>query len=429
MRPFQAADILLPAPWVELDGWAVLACDQYTSMPSYWEKAQLARKGRPSALDIILPECYLDKADTAARIEAIHANMHKVDNEVLLQKVHGFIYVERTTQSGTRRGLLGAVDLEAYSYEAGATPLVRPSEATVAARIPPRLAVRRGAVLESPHIMMLMDDFPRDLLGELALRKADFQPLYDTPLMLGGGRVAGWAITDEADIEAVEKSVEELSRPEVFRQKYPGASGAPFALAVGDGNHSLATAKAYWEELKQTLSEEERQNHPARFCLAEVCSVRCSALLVEPIHRAVFGIEPEEFCRLFEAFLKGKQALAQKEERQRFRILGKHGDQISVLCASDAVHPLAVGTLEAFLAVLCEQKPDIRVDYIHGEAALQALVAQEGAVGVLLPNFEKQDLLRGVAEGGVLPKKTFSMGIAEEKRYYLECRRIVPSRQ
>lgn len=426
MRPFKAADILLPAPWVELDGWAVLACDQYTSMPSYWKRVQQAREGRPSALDIILPECDLDQPDTPARIEAIHANMRKAEREVLQQKVHGFVYVERTTQSGVRRGLLGAVDLEAYSYEAGAAPLVRPSEATVAARIPPRLAVRRGAVLESPHIMMLMDDAPRDLLGELAAKKAGLRQLYDTPLMLGGGHVAGWAVTGAADIEAIESAVEELGRPEVFRQKYPGTASGPFALAVGDGNHSLATAKAYWEELKPTLSAEEQKWHPARFCLAEVCSIHCPALQVEPIHRAVFGMQAEEFCRGFEAFLQDRRALMPQGGEQRFCILGERKSPVAVLCANNAVHPLAVGTLEAYLSLLCANRADVRVDYIHGEEHLRELAANEGAVGVLLPPFEKRDLLRGVAEGGVLPKKTFSMGAAEEKRYYLECRRIMP---
>ena len=230
----------------------------------------------------------------------------------------------------------------------------------------------------------------------------------------------------EPALEALEKAVENLAQPEEFRKKYPGAATAPFALAVGDGNHSLATAKAYWEELKPTLSQEEQQTHPARFCLAEVCSISSPALQVEPIHRAVFGIEPGEFFRAFEAFLREQGALAPQSGAQPFCVLGKGGKPVGTLCANSAVHPLAVGTLEAFLGVLCAQRAGVRVDYIHGEVTLRALSAREGAVGVLLPPFEKRDLLRGVAEGGVLPKKTFSMGSAEEKRYYLECRRIAP---
>ena len=425
MRPFTAADILLPGPQADLSAWAVLACDQFTSTPAYWQQVQAARKGKPSALDIILPECYLEKPDTPARIRAIHANMKEMAQKVLGRCVHGFVYVERTTQSGVRRGLVGAVDLEAYSYRAGAAPLVRPSEATVAARIPPRLAVRRGAVLESPHIMMLMDDAPLDLLGGLAARKAKLVQLYDTPLMLGGGRVAGWAVTAGEDIEALEQAIEGLAQPEAFREKYPGAGTAPFALAVGDGNHSLAAAKAYWEELKPALSGREQQVHPARFCLAEVCSVSGPAMHIEPIHRAVFGIEPGRFLCAFEAFLREKGALAPQGGARQLRILGKGGETAGVLCVNSAVHPLAVGTLEAFLGALCAQS-GVRVDYIHGEAAVRALAARGEAVGVLLPPFEKRDLLRGVAEGGVLPKKTFSMGSAEEKRYYMECRRILP---
>ena len=249
--------------------------------------------------------------------------------------------------------------------------------------------------------------------------------LYDTPLMLGGGRAAGWAVTAGEDIEALEQAIEGLAQPEAFREKYPGAGTAPFALAVGDGNHSLAAAKAYWEELKPALSGREQQVHPARFCLAEVCSVSGPAMHIEPIHRAVFGIEPGRFLCAFEAFLREKGALAPQGGARQLRILGKGGETVGELCANSAVHPLAVGTLEAFLGALCAQG-GVRVDYIHGEAAVRALAARGEAVGVLLPPFEKRDLLRGVAEGGVLPKKTFSMGSAEEKRYYMECRRILP---
>lgn len=312
MRPFTAADILLPGAQADLSAWAVLACDQFTSEPDYWRRAQAVRQGKPSALDIILPECFLERQDTPARIEAIHANMRCAAHSVLQRSVHGFVYVERTTQSGVRRGLVGAIDLEAYSYEAGAEPLVRPSEGTVAARIPPRLAVRRGAVLESPHIMMLMDDAPLDLLGGLAARKAKLVQLYDTPLMLGGG-VRRLAVTAGEDIEALEQAIEGLAQPEAFREKYPGAGTAPFALAVGDGNHSLAAAKAYWEELKPALSGREQQVHPARFCLAEVCSVSGPAMHIEPIHRAVFGIEPgRSFARSRRSARKGRACAARR---------------------------------------------------------------------------------------------------------------------
>ena len=427
MSIFKPADILVPRD-IDFEKWSVVACDQFTSEPEYWEKAAEIAGSSPSTLNIIFPEAYLGAGGSAERIEKINSTMREyLDSGLFEEHKNSFIYVERALSCGkVRRGLVGAVDLEAYSYRAGAAPLVRPSEATVAARIPPRLAVRRGAVLESPHIMMLMDDAPLDILGSLAAEKAQLVKLYDTPLMLGGGRVAGWAVTEPEALEALEKAVENLAQPEEFRKKYPGAATAPFALAVGDGNHSLATAKAYWEELKPTLSQEEQQTHPARFCLAEVCSISSPALQVEPIHRAVFGIEPGEFFRAFEVFLREQGALAPKSGAQPFCVLGKGGKPVGTLCANSAVHPLAVGTLEAFLGVLCAQRAGVRVDYIHGEVTLRALSAREGAVGVLLPPFEKRDLLRGVAEGGVLPKKTFSMGSAEEKRYYLECRRIAP---
>ena len=241
--------------------------------------------------------------------------------------------------------------------------------------------------------------------------------------MLGGGTVAGWAVTDPVHIGAVERALEELSDQKTFDEKYPEAAGrAPLAMAVGDGNHSLATAKAAWEEIKAGLTEEQRKAHPARWCLVELENIHCPAIQVEPIHRAVFGTQFDAFAEAFCAFLQAHGGEC-REGGQRFRLTDGGPVDLHLSAAAPSC-PLAVGTLEAFLAEFCARNPGVTVDYIHGEQEVRRLAGQ-GAVGVLLPDFQKSDLFRGVVLGGVLPKKTFSMGHAEEKRYYLECRKIL----
>lgn len=418
-KPFVAADILLPGADVSLERWAALACDQFTSQPDYWREAAAFTGSAPGALQITLPEVYLGQPDTPARIAAIHAAMREMRARVLTRAVRGFVYVERTTESGVRPGLVGAIDLECYSYAPGGGTAVRPSEATVTERIPPRLAVRRGASLETPHILMLADDGARRIVEPFAEKKASLEKLYDTPLMLGGGRVAGWAVTDPADIAAVEAAVAALGTQAAFDEKYPAAAGrAPLALAVGDGNHSLATAKAYWEEVKKALSPAQRAAHPARLCLAELVNIHCPALGFEPIHRVLFGVTAGALRDAFAAWAAAQAA--REGAGQRFVFAGEGGGALTL---ESAPHPLAAGTLEAFLADWLPAHPGVRVDYIHGRDAVAAL-AHGDTAGVLLPDFARGDLFLGVALGGVLPKKTFSMGHAREKRYYLECRAL-----
>lgn len=422
---FVAADILLPAAGTPLDPWACIAVDQFTSQPEYWQRAEALAQGKPSTLHIVLPEAYLGTPQEADRLESIRHTMENYRAEVLTRQVHGYVYVERTQMDGSiRQGLVGAVDLEAYDYASGTKPAIRPSESTVVERIPPRLKVRRGALLETPHVMMLADDSSKTLIEPIGLQKEKLPLLYDGELMLGGGHLRGWAVEDPVYIAQIDVALAALADQAAFDRRWPAAAGqTPMVLAVGDGNHSLATAKAYWEELKPTLTEEERQHHPARWCLAEVCNVHSPAIEIEPIHRVVFGVSAQE---LYEALDRWDQAQGRRTEpsAQRCKLADRQGE-IEVALQNPPA-PLTVGSVEAFLEEWLPQHPQAHVDYIHGASTALSLAARPGTptTAILLPDFAKADLFRGVVLGGVLPRKTFSMGHAEEKRYYNECRVI-----
>ena len=422
---FSPAHILLPSEQVPLEQWGCVACDQFTSDRSYWEKAEQAAAGSPSALNLILPEVYLEDSDVPRRIASIHETMDEYRRSVLTRAVDGYIYVERTEQSGhVRQGLVGKIDLEAYSYAEGAKPDIRPSEHTVESRIPPRMAVRRGASLEAPHIMMLADDPDCTMIEPIGAKKADLRKVYEGELMLGGGHIAGWAVEDPALIAQIDAALQGLGSQEAFDAKYPQAKGAvPLTLAVGDGNHSLASAKAYWEELKKTLTPEEQEHHPARWCLAEVCNVHSPAIEIEPIHRVLFNVDCATVLLSLITWSDSNMAgcCFGGSKQQPFTLAGPH--MSNVLSFENPTEPLTVGTIDDFIADYMERHTEARVDYVHDEPAVRAL-CKKGAVAFLMPPFAKSDLFKGVVMGGVLPRKTFSMGHAEEKRYYVECRKI-----
>ena len=422
---FTAADILLPAAGVPLDPWACIAVDQFTSQPEYWQRAEHLADGKPSTLHIVLPEAYLGTPQEAERLESIRRTMEEYRKSVLTRKVHGYVYVERTQMDGTvRQGLVGAVDLEAYDYAKGSKPAIRPSESTVVERIPPRLKVRRGATLETPHVMMLADDADCTLIEPIGLIKNQLPPLYDGELMLGGGHLRGWAVEDPALIAQIDSALAALADPAAFARRWPAAKGQqPMVLAVGDGNHSLATAKAYWEELKPTLTPEQRENHPARYCLAEVCNVHSPAIEIEPIHRVLFNVDCAAVLLALITWSDENMAgcCFGGEKKQPFTLAGPH--MANVLSFEEPTAPLTVGTIDEFIEYYLERHPEGRVDYVHDEPAVRAL-CKKGAVAFLMPPFAKSDLFKGVVMGGVLPRKTFSMGHAEEKRYYIECRKI-----
>lgn len=406
-RVFGAADVLLPRV-KEMDKWAVVACDQYTSEPEYWARVRAFVGDAPSALRLILPEAELSGQDDAERIAAIHAAMREdLACGVFAAHEAAFVYVERTLVSGAvRRGVVGAVDLEQYDYHAGAQCAVRATEKTVEERIPPRMAIRQGAAVELPHVLLLCDDERRGVVEPLTQQKGGLPLLYDFELMEHGGHISGYLVqgAQARELEA---------RIDAYEARCMAKNG--LCYAVGDGNHSLAAAKACYEALKAEKPGAQ-ETALARFALVELENIRDEAQVFEPIHRIVTGVSPDA---LLEA-LRARCGAAQGH-----RVAWVSGERRGELTLDAAVSPLAVGVLQGFLD---EYLPACggQIDYIHGEDVLARLAQRGDAVGFLLPPMEKGQLFDGVVQDGSLPRKTFSMGHACEKRYYLEAHRLVP---
>lgn len=409
MSCFSAADILLP-DFHKVDGekWACIACDQFTSEAKYWEDLDAFVGDAPSALRIILPEYYLGEGDDA-RIAAIHRTMKNYEKDLLVCHKDAMIYLERTQPDGrVRRGLIGKIDLETYDYRRDAHSLVRATEATVLSRIPPRVRIREGARLEAPHVMLLVDDPADRLISPLAAGKAEMAPAYSFPLAAGGGSVEGRFLT-EAQKKAVLAALDRLA----------GNGDDPFLFAVGDGNHSLASAKAYYDALKEKLGDAAK-DHPARYALVEVVNIHDAALTFEPIYRILFGLDPDVFLTDFAAYAAENPGALEitvvstkngKTEEHLFRL-------------SDRVHPLPVGVLQKYLDEYLASHPEAKIDYIHDESSLRALAGKEGAIGFLFAGMSKAELFPAVRAGGSLPRKTFSMGVSRDKRYYIEARAL-----
>ena len=414
---FRPANILLP-DFSRVDGtrWSVVACDQYTSDPAYWQAVTDLVGSAPSTLRLMLPEIWL--GESAARVPAIHAEMERVLREVLVPHPNAMIYLERTQADGrVRRGLIGTVDLEAYDYNKGSVSPIRATEGTVLERIPPRMAVRRGAALELPHVMLLVDDPGRTVIEPLSARRDD--PVYDFDLMRNGGHVRGYLLSPAEQTAAV-RALGLLATPAAMRERYGADDRPPLLFAVGDGNHSLASAKACYEEIKAALGP-AAQNHPARYALCEVVNVHDPALDFEPIYRVAFGADPADLSAAFAAYAA---SLSGKAAPQTVTVLA--GGTVQTVAVPAPEKQLPVGTLQAFLDAYLASHPGVTIDYIHGEDAVRDLVAADPAarVGFLFAGMEKSDLFRTVLYDGALPRKTFSMGHAHDKRFYLECRKI-----
>ena len=481
-------DIYLPAEGIDLRRWAVVACDQYTSQPDYWRRVEAYVGARPSTLHIVQPEIDLERA--GARIPAIHRAMREyLSNGTLVRAVrNGFTLTERTTASGARLGLVAAVDLEEYDFTPGSGAMIRATEGTIRERIPPRLRIREGAPLECPHVMLLLDDPARTVIEPLHARLRETAPLCDFELMENGGRLRVWSVEGNA-LAPVSDALSALW------EKSDG-----FLYAVGDGNHSLATAKARWDALKPALSPGEAQTHPARYALAEIVNLHSPALAFEPIHRVLFGADMEDLVSAYRAHLasRGMKLTAVEPLSSRAsgtkpvdpssfpasgtkpvdpsssRACGTKPAEPSSSCAcgmkpvepssscvcgakpaepcssargmtptdeaeltfvsgnarasyrvGNPENPLPVAVLQPFLDEYLRSHPAARIDYVHGAAAVESLCQTPHTTGILLPAIDKSALFPAVRQGGALPRKTFSMGEPDEKRYYMECRKIL----
>ena len=494
-------DIYLPAEGIDLRRWAVVACDQYTSQPEYWRRVEAYVGARPSTLHIVQPEIDLERA--GARIPAVHRAMREyLSNGTLVRAVrNGFTLTERTTASGARLGLVAAVDLEEYDFTPGSGAMIRATEGTIRERIPPRLRIREGAPLECPHVMLLLDDPARTVIEPLHARLRENAPLCDFELMENGGRLRVWGVEGDA-LAPVSDALSALW------EKSDG-----FLYAVGDGNHSLATAKARWDALKPALSPGEAQTHPARYALAEIVNLHSPALAFEPIHRVLFGADMEDLVSAYRAHLASRgmkltavEPLSSRAsgtkpvEPSSFPASGTKPAEPSSSCASgtkpaepssscacgmkpvepssfpasgmkpaepssscvcgakpaepcssargmtptdeaeltfvsgnarasyrvgNPENPLPVAVLQPFLDEYLRSHPAARIDYVHGAAAVESLCQTPHTTGILLPAIDKSALFPAVRQGGALPRKTFSMGEPDEKRYYMECRKIL----
>ena len=419
-------EILLPPKGTDMYKWAVVACDQFTSQKEYWEEARRIIGDAPSTLDLILPEAWLGAQDEQERIARIKERMQEyLHNGTLVKQPQGFVLVERTAAGNTRHGLVMALDLEKYDYSKGSGTLIRATEGTIVERIPPRLRIREGAAVELPHILVLIDDPEETVIEPLTAQAEKLPLLYDTDLMLGGGHISGRLVSGEKEIMGVLEALTALSDKAAFEKKY--GSKPVLLFAMGDGNHSLATAKANWEKIKATLPEEQREDHPARYALIELNNVHDKGIVFEAIHRNVFGIPGEKLVEALLQKLREQNGGAEIGPEQAPAGGEKHvipfyyGDKSGAFIVTEPAVQLAVGTLQnAIDAVLKELGGE--VDYIHGIDVVKELAQKPDTTGFLLPDMEKSELFPTVVYDGALPRKTFSMGEAAEKRYYMEAR-------
>lgn len=433
--------LLLPRTDIDLTRWAVIACDQYTSEPAYWGEVKQLTAGSPSTFELIFPEVYLEEPDSEERIRRINQTMACYLNDgILVPQKPGFLLVDRQTQAvASRKGLIIALDLEQYDYREGSQSLIRATEGTILDRLPPRIRVREQASIELPHIMVLIDDPQKTVIEPLFARPRE--TVYDFPLMLGGGHIRGYRVDDADSIQQVVTALEHLAEPEQFANRYD-VEGRPVVLyAMGDGNHSFATAKAIWEKLKAEASDRQAiMDHPARYALVELVNLHDPGLEFEAIHRVLFDVDVEAMLLQMANFFAGQGATLRcerfpehsalesarraAETGHRHLIPFVNSDGFGLLTIENPTLHLTVATLQGFLDHFLTGEKTARIDYIHGEEAVTSLGSRQGNVGFYLPAISKHELFKTIILDGALPRKTFSMGEADEKRFYLECRKI-----
>jgi len=434
----QVPRVLLPGPDVALDRWAVIACDQHTSSPGYWHEVDRFVSDAPSTLNLVFPEAFLEEPDRSDRIVTINRAMRAyLDAELLEEQAPGFVLVDRQTpRAASRKGLLVCLDLEQYSYAAPAETLIRTTEGTDPERLPPRVAIRRDAPLELPHIMVLIDDPQRTVIEPLFEGRGELPPLYDFDLMMGGGHLRGWHVSDESAITQTVQRLAALVAADHFAKRYrlPDAA-APMLYAMGDGNHSFATAQRVWQELRENPATPD--DHPARYPLVELVNLHDDGLSFEPIHRVVFDTNPQQLLSSLSDFVRSQGSelevrdFPDRQQWERARVDLEDGtdhhlpfiadDRCGIATIHHPQQPLAVASLQNFLS---DDTTRRHVDYIHGTETVDELGSRPGNVGFYSQVIDKGALFRTILLDGPLPRKSFSLGEAEQKRYYLESRRL-----
>lgn len=432
-------DLLLPKEGQALSKWAVIACDQYTSDKEYWKRVKDLVGETPSALNLIFPEVYLGEEDAEARIAHIREHMQKYLDDGLFEETEGMVYVERQTGSHTRKGLVVCLDLDQYDFNKGATSLIRATEGTILDRLPPRIKIREGAPLEIPHIMVLIDDPNNTVIGPITENKDKLEKLYDIKLMEDSGHLRGHRVTDPSLEKGIVDALKTLADPTAFAEKYGISSDTPIILyAMGDGNHSFATAKTIWEKTKENAEDKIAvMNSPLRYGLVELVNLHDEALIFEPIHRVVFELSQgrnalEEMktyypdrCRLVDVASR-EEMLTEVDEQKgnphKIGVVSPSGFGVFEVSNPEANLPAA--TLQNFLNDFMENSGAREVDYIHGTDILVQLGEKAGNIGFYLPAMDKFDLFKTVILDGATPRKTFSLGEASEKRFYMEARKL-----
>jgi hypothetical protein len=418
-KVFGPADILIPDT-ADMTKWSVIACDQHTSEPEYWERVSRFVGNAPSTLRLMLPEHLYHSAELSKLIETTRKEMSEyLDTGVFRTIPDSYLYIERTLFSGkVRCGLIGQIDLECYDHSDQCDALIRFTEGIVKEKMPPRIQLRDGAPAELTHVLVLVDDPERTLIEPLTGMKDQMDRLYDFELMEDGGHICGYQVHAEG-ARSIEKAIDQFLDHDRFRERYGFEKEPVLLFATGDGNHSLATAKACWEKMKPHLTKAEQKNHPARFALVEIVNIRDEALEFEPINRVVFDCDPEHLLNELLKFYPGS-AIGLEE-----------GHHISFSCCETAdvltipadTAPLAIGALGNFLDWYLERNPGT-LDFVHGDDVVVRLSRKKNTIGFVLPAIDKSMFFASIIRGGAMPRKTFSMGSARDKRYYLECRKL-----
>ncbi|MFH1240478.1 MAG: DUF1015 domain-containing protein [Candidatus Diapherotrites archaeon] len=434
--------ILLPKNGIDMTKWAVIACDQYTSQKEYWDEVNKLVNDEPSTLHLIFPEVYLESEKKNEIVCNINKNMDEyIENGTLIEQKEGFIIVDRKTPScESRKGMIVALDLEKYDYRENSQTLIRPTEGTIVERLKPRIKIRENATMELPHIIVLIDDPEKTVIEPLF--EKNLEKIYDFELMMDGGHIKGYKVDDKDTINQIANNLEKLANPEAFNKKY-GVSDKPILLyAMGDGNHSFATAKSIWEKLKEEKGGFEAvKNHPARYALVEIINIHDDGVEIEPIHRVLFNINPNNVLEAMKDFYEKqgsevtykkvgtfdemKKATKQLKNQNTQVISFVAGNEYGVISVNNSQYNLEAETIEVFLNSYVKENKKAKIDYIHGDGVVTDLGSKPNNIGFYLPDWSKSEIFKTVIFYGVYPRKTFSIGHAGDKKYYVECRKIV----